>query len=135
MLLNLLSKEEKYYFLDLLTKVFTADGEVTDFEKLILQIYKTEMGDDINKHRHSNLPFEKLVEYFASKPKTTKNIVYYNIVFVSLSDEFYSVEVHEILDQIQHELLITNKKKIELLKAIYAEKDLREKVKRLVFEW
>ena len=134
MLLNLLSKEEKYYFLDLLTKVFTADGEVTDFEKRILQIYKTEMGDDINKHGHSNLPFEKLVEYFASKPKTTKNIVYYNIVFVSLSDEFYSVEVHEILDQIQHELLITNKKKIELLKAIYAEKDLREKVKRLVFE-
>ena len=129
MLLNLLSKEEKYYFLDLLTKVFTADGEVTDFEKRILQIYKTEMGDDINKHRHSNLPFEKLVEYFASKPKTTNNIV-----FVSLSDEFYSVEVHEILDQIQHELLITNKKKIELLKAIYAEKDLREKVKRLVFE-
>ena len=44
---------------------------------------------------------------------TRKNIVYYNIVFVSLSDEFYSVEVHEILDQIQHELLITNKKKIE----------------------
>ena len=35
---------------------------------------------------------------------------------------------------VQHELLITNKKKIELLKAIYAEKDLREKVKRLVFE-
>lgn len=134
MLLNLLTKEEKYYFLDLLSKVFTVDGEVTDFEKRILQLYKTEMGEDINKHRHSNLAFDKLVEYFASKPKTTKNIVYYNIVFVSLSDEFYSVEVHEILDQIQHELLITNKKKIELLKAIYAEKDLREKVKRLVFE-
>lgn len=134
MLLNLLTKEEKYYFLDLLSKVFTVDGEVTAFEKRIMQIYKTEMGDDINRHRQSNMAFEKLVEYFASKPKTTKNIVYYNIVFVSLSDEFYSVEVHEILDQIQHELMITNKKKIELLKAIYAEKDLKEKVKRLVFE-
>lgn len=134
MLLNLLTKEEKYYFLDLLSKVFTVDGEITDFEKKIMQLYKTEMGDDINKHRHSSLQFEKLVEYFAAKPKTTKNIVYYNIVFVSLSDEFYSVEVHELLEKIQQELLITNKKKTELLKAIYAEKDLREKVKRLVFE-
>lgn len=135
MLLNLLSKEEKFYFIDLLCKVFTVDGAANDFEKRILELYKTEMGDETSKHRHSNLDFNKLVEYFASRSKTTKNIVYYNIVFVSLSDEFYSVEVHELLDQIQHELMITNKKKIELLKVIYAEKDLKEKAKRLMFEW
>lgn len=134
MLLNLLTKEEKFNFIDLLIKVFTVDGAVTTYEKKILELYKTEMGEDANKYRKGSLTLEKLIEFFAQKPKTTKNIVYYNIVFVSLSDDFYSVEVHELLDKIQHELVITNKKKIELLKAIYAEKDLKEKVKRLVFE-
>lgn len=134
MLLNILSKEEKYYFIDLLTKVFVVDGSVSDYEKHILEMYKTEMGEDINKYRRSSLSFEKLLEYFSTKPKTIKNIVYYNITWVSLSDEFYSVEVHLTLDQIQHEFIITNKKKIELLKAVYAERDLKEKVKRLVSE-
>ena len=36
MLLNILSKEEKYYFIDLLTKVFVVDGSVSDYEKHIL---------------------------------------------------------------------------------------------------
>lgn len=134
MLLNILSKEEKYYFIDLLTKVFVVDGSVSDYEKHILEMYKTEMGEDINKYRRSSLSFEELLEYFSTKPKTIKNIVYYNITWVSLSDEFYSVEVHLTLDQIQHEFIITNKKKIELLKAVYAERDLKEKVKRLVSE-
>ncbi len=134
MLLNLLSKEEKCYFIDLLQKVFVVDGTISDYEKHILEMYKTEMGDDINRYRRSNLSFEKLVEYFSTKAKTVKNIVYYNITAVSLSDEFYSVEVHSILEQIQHEFLITNKKKVELLKGVYAERDLKEKVKRLVCE-
>lgn len=134
MLLNLLSKEEKYYFIDLLQKVFIVDGSVSDYEKHILEMYKTEMGDDINRYRRSSLSFEKLVEYFSTKAKTVKNIVYYNITAVSLSDEFYSVEVHTTLEQIQHEFLITNKKKIELLKVVYAERDLKEKAKRLVCE-
>lgn len=134
MLLNLLSKEEKGYFIDLLSKVFMVDGDVNELEEKFLKKCKVEMGEDINKHRNSNLSFEKLVEYFSSKPKTTKNIVYYNITRISLMDEFYSVEVHETLDLLQHEFVITNKKRVELLKTIYAEKDLNEKVKRIVFE-
>ena len=134
MLLSLLTKEEKFHFIDLLQKVFVADGQLNEFEKHILEMYKTDMGEEINKYRRSNLSFEKLLEYFSNKPKTTKNIVYYNITYVSLYDEFYSVEVHQILEQIQEAFVITNKKKTELLKLLYAEKDLKEKIKRLVSE-
>lgn len=134
MLLNLLSKEEKYYFIDLLVRVTSVDGPVSDFEIQVIKMFKTEMGDDINRYRKSSLQTDKLIEYFANKSKAIKNVVYYNIAWASLSDEFYSVEEHFLLDQIQHEFGITNKKKIELLKAVYAERDLREKVKRLVAE-
>ena len=135
MLLNLLSKEEKYYFLDLLMKVNSIDGELNDFEKMAIERFKSEMGDDISRYRKSNLSSDKLIEYFAQKSKQIKNIVYYNIIWASLSDEFYSVEEHLLLDQIVHAFGITNKKRIELQKAVYADRDLREKVKRIVFEW
>ncbi len=134
MLLNLLSKEEKYYFLDLLMKVNSIDGELNDFEKMAIERFKSEMGDDISRYRKSNLSSDKLIEYFAQKSKQIKNIVYYNIIWASLSDEFYSVEEHLLLDQIVHAFGITNKKRIELQKAVYADRDLREKVKRIVFE-
>lgn len=134
MLLNLLSKEEKYYFLDLLMKVNSIDGELNDFEKMAVERFKSEMGDDISRYRKSNLSSDKLIAYFSEKSKQIKNIVYYNIIWASLSDEFYSVEEHLLLDQIVHAFGITNKKRIELQKAVYADRDLREKVKRIVFE-
>ncbi len=134
MLLHVLSKEEKFHFLDLLSKLFIADGPLTDSEKKLLNKLKTEMGEEIIKHKPSNLSFEKLVAYFSEKPKTTKNVVYYNLTWVSLLDDFYSIEVHELLDQMQQEFMITGKKKAEVIKLIGAEKDLHEKTKRFLIE-
>ena len=134
MLLSLLSKEEKYYFLDLLSKVISSDGPVSDYEKKVMDLFKAEMGADITKYRRSNQSTEQLINYFTDKSKAIKNVVYYNISWASLTDEFYSVEEHLILDDIQHSFGITNRKKMELLKAVYADLDLREKIKRIVAE-
>lgn len=134
MLLSLLSKEEKYYFLDLLSKVIFSDGPVSDYEKKVIGLFKAEMGEDINRYRRSNLNIEQLLAFFEDKSKAIKNVVYYNISWATLSDEFYSVEEHLILDDIQKAFGITNRKKMELLKAVYAERDLREKIKRIVAE-
>lgn len=134
MLLSLLSKDEKYYFLDLLSKVICSDGPVSDYEKKVVDLFKAEMGSDIAKYRRSNQNTEQLINYFTDKSKAIKNVVYYNISWASLTDEFYSVEEHLILDDIQRAFGITNRKKMELLKAVYAERDLREKIKRIVAE-
>lgn len=134
MLLNLLSKEEKMYFIDLLRKVLIIDGPTNEFEKQVQAKFQSEMGSEISKYRMSLLTTEKLIEYFSAKSKGVKNIVYYNLVAASLYDEFYSVEEHLLLDQIQKSFEITDKKKIELVKAVYAERDLKEKVKRIVNE-
>lgn len=132
MLLNLLSKEEKIKFLDLVIKVITTDGDVSETEKLIISKFKNEMGEDVLKFHASNNQLEKLVEYFSTKPSTTKNLVYYNLISASLSDEFYSVEEHFTIASIQEKLGISNKKRTELIKAVYAERDMREKVKRVI---
>jgi len=134
MLLNLLTKEEKFYFIDLLVKAISVDGTTNEMEMQIINKLKYEMGDDALRYRKSNLSLEKLIDYFATKPKVTKNLVFLNLLSASLADEFYSVEEHFLLEQIQNSLEIPRKKRTELVKAVYADRDLREKVKRIISE-
>lgn len=134
MFLSLLSKEEKFYFIDLLVKVVNVDGDPTETEMQIINRLKYEMGEDVHRYRKSSMTLEKLIEYFANKPKATKNLVFMNLVSTSLYDEFYSVEEHLLIEQIQNSFEINNKKKSELMKIVYAERDLREKAKRTISE-
>lgn len=134
MLLSLLSKEEKIYFVDLLIKLISVDGEATEKEKSIIKKYKAEMGEDLAKYHKSNTSKEKLIEYFANKATTTRNLVFYNLVSASLNDDWYSAEEHFLIEAIQEQFKISDKKKYELMKQVYAERDLREKIKRIIQE-
>lgn len=134
MFLSLLNKEEKHYFIDLLTKVVSVDGEANETELQVVNRLKYEMGEDALRYRKSNHNREKLIEYFAEKPKATKNLVFMNLVSASLYDEWYSVEEHFLLEGIQQAFGISDKKKTELMKVVYAERDLREKAKRIISE-
>jgi uncharacterized tellurite resistance protein B-like protein len=134
MFLSLLSKEEKYYFIDLLVQVVDIDGEANETEMQIINRLKYEMGEDVLKYRKSSNSMEKLIDYFAQKPKATRNLVFMNLVSASLYDEFYSVEEHLLIEQIQNSFEISSKKKADLMKIVYAERDLREKAKRIIAE-
>ena len=134
MLLNLLNKEEKTNFIELLKKTIVIDGPINDVEKNVIAKFQAEMGEDIGKLRFGSASTEKLIEYFANKPKGIKNIVYYNLFAASLIDDFYNVEEHLLLEQIQEAFQIPNKTKMELCKAVYAERDLKEKIKRMIIE-
>lgn len=134
MFLSLLTKEEKFYFIDLISKVVKVDGDPTETEVQIINRLKYEMGEDALRYRKSSLSIEKLIEYFAQKPKATRNLVFMNVISTSLYDEFYSVEEHLLIEQIQNSFEISNKKKADLMKIVYAERDLREKAKRIIAE-
>lgn len=134
MLLSLLSKEEKMYFLDLLNVFISVDGIPTEKELSIKKKLKYEMGDEILKYKKSSLTKEKLIEYFSQKSYPTRNLVYLNLVSASLNDDWYSVEEHLLLKEVQDALDISEKKRNELFKLVYSERDLREKVKRIISE-
>jgi len=134
MFLSLLSKDEKFNFIDLLIKVVSVDGEANETELQIVNRLKYEMGEDALRYKKSSQSLEKIIEYFSKKPKATKNLVFMNIVSASLYDEFYSVEEHLLIEQIQNSFEITNKKKADLMKVVYSERDLREKAKRIIAE-
>lgn len=134
MLLSLLTKDEKIYFIELVRKIILIDGEVSDVEKEIVKKMRLELGNDIEKAKKLNLSFEKLVDFFVGKAKTTQKIVFLNLVSASLQDEWYNVETHMMLQEIQQKFEIQNNEKKELIKIVYAERDLREKAKRIVNE-
>ena len=135
MLLSLLSKEDKINFLDLLRQFIIVDGQPSELEKQVQKKFAYEMGDDVIKRfPGSKTDKKKLIATFAKKPQATKNIVYLNLFAASLEDEWYNVEEHFLLDEIQKAFDITNKKKVELMKIVYADRDLRERAKRIVSE-
>ena len=134
MLLSLLSKEEKCYFVDLVIELVSVDGAATDIEAQIIERFKKEIGVAGSKYKKSNWSREKLIKYFSEKPTPTKNLIYLNLVSASLNDAWYSVEEHILLENIQQAFEISEKKKVELMKLVYAERDLREKVKRVISE-
>jgi len=133
MLLSLLPKEEKIYFIELVGKLITIDGEVSDVEKTIMKKLRLELGSDVEKAAKSlKLNKDQLIAHFVSKPSSTKNIVFMNLLSASLQDEWYNVEQHFLLAEIQQKFEISDKQKNDLMKIVYAERDLREKAKRLV---
>ncbi|MFA6661694.1 MAG: hypothetical protein WCS56_01515 [Bacilli bacterium] len=132
MLLSLLTKEEKFYFIDLLRQLILVDGEENQIEKQIVSKFKYEMGADVYRYKKSSDTLEELLKYFETKQKTTQNIVFMNLYSASLEDEWYNVEQHFLLENIQEHFTISNKKKNELLKIVYSERDLKEKAKRAI---
>ena len=134
MLLYLLNKEEKGYFLDLLAKLIRADGGPSQLDLQTVIRLRNEMGEEGMKYRKSNTNLEKTIEYFANTSKPTRNLVLLNLIGASLSDEFYSVEEHFLIEKIQESFQITNKKRAELTRMVYQDRDVREKTKRVIAE-
>ncbi len=134
MFLTLLTKEEKYRFLDLIMKIVSVSGEPSEIDLQVVDRLRKEMGEDVNKYKQEHYPVQELIAYFSSKNKSTKNLIFLNLVAASLYDEWYSVEEHFLIEEVQEAFGIDQKKKNELMKLVYAERDLREKTKRAIQE-
>lgn len=133
MLLSLLNDEEKRYFIDLLNRIVLADGEKTKKETVLFETLRGELqiGEG---YKFSTRSLDTLINYFAKKDLAVKKLVYMNLASISLIEDFYRVEVHMIMEKIQEKFALSDKDKKELLKIVYAERDIKEKAKRVIHE-
>lgn len=134
MFLSLLTKDEKYAYLDLLNMLLTTNGNMSEEGRKIFNRHRYETGEEGYRYRKSSQTAENLVKLFASKTEFVKKVVFMNLTGASYEYEYYSVEEHEFIDNIRKEFGITDKKQKEIQKVIYAEKDVKEKAKRLISE-
>ena len=84
--------------------------------------YSFEMTDSI----------ENTVNFFKDCNKVVKNIVYLNLVQISMEDDLYNTSELLFLEKIQKKFGINAEKRREIISIVYAERDLREKATRII---
>ena len=133
MLLSLLNKKEMLKFLDLAIYMVDIDKEPTEVEKKVIKkmINELEPVKDEYTFRLTDT-VENTVAFFVNANNVVKNIVYLNLVTISMEDDLYNTSEWLFLEKLQKQFEISNEKRRELISLVYAYRDLREKSIRIV---
>ena len=133
MFLSLLSKKEMLKFMDLAIYMVDIDGEPTDVERRLLHklLAELEPVKDEYTFRLTDTA-ENTAKFFKQSNPVVKNVVYLNLVMISMQDDLYNTSELLFLEKIQKELEISAEKRRELISVVYAERDLREKAIRIL---
>jgi uncharacterized tellurite resistance protein B-like protein len=134
MLLTLLSRKEKLKFLDLSLHMVAVDGAPSDLERRMLSMQVAEVGEGIADEYTFALgeDLSATIAFFNEASQTVRNIVYLNLLKITMSDQFYNTVEHHMLEKVREAFSIDMEKKRALMRIIYSERDLRERAKRVV---
>lgn len=134
MFLSLLTKKEKLKFLDLAVYMIDIDGKPTEVEKkLISRIYGEIEREIVEEYTFSKSDsIDDTIDYFKDTNQAVKNIVFLNLVSISMEDDLYNTLEHLFLERIEKELGITAEKRKDLMQIVYDERDVREKAMRVI---
>ena len=133
MFLSLLNKKEMLKFLDLAIYMVDIDGEPTDVEKRVLTKMIAELDavkDEFSLRLADTV--ENTINFFQSANQVVRNVVYLNLVTISMEDDLYNTSELLFLEKIQKVFEISAEKRRELISIVYAERDLREKAIRII---
>lgn len=133
MFLSYLNKKEMLKFLDLAVYMVDIDGEPTDVEKKVLtkMIAELDQVKDEYTFRKTDT-VENTINFFINCNQVVKNIVYLNLVTISMEDDLYNTSELLFLQKVQEKFEISNEKRRELISLVYAQRDLREKGIRII---
>ena len=134
MFLSLLTKKEKLKFLDLAVSMIDIDGKPTEVEKKLISRIYGEIGREIvEEYTFSKSDsIDDTIDYFKDANQAVKNIVFLNLVSISMEDDLYNTLEHLFLERIEKELGITAEKRKDLMQIVYDERDVREKAMRVI---
>lgn len=134
MFLSLLTKKEKLKFLDLAVYMIDIDGKPTEVEKKLISRIYGEIGREIvEEYTFSKSDsIDDTIDYFKDANQAVKNIVFLNLVSISMEDDLYNTLEHLFLERIEKKLGITAEKRKDLMQIVYDERDVREKAMRVI---
>lgn len=133
MFLSLLSRKEKLKFLDLAIYMIGIDGEPTTIEQKLLDMMLVELGDVAQEYTfEKSEDIDNTIDFFVKSNKVVKNIVFLNLVKITMQDDLYNTSEHLFLEKIQKKFEISQEKRRELMSIIYAERDVKERARRII---
>ena len=132
MFLSLLTRKEKLKFLDLAIYMIDIDGDPTDAEKRLLSKINGELGRDVvDEYTFTkSKSVEESLEFFKDKAEVVKNIVYLNLVEISMLEDLYNTSEHAFLEKVQKAFPISQEKRRQLIGIVYELRDTRERALR-----
>lgn len=98
MFLQVMNKEEKEKFLELVYKVANIDGEFAEEEQEIIDSYKAELGIPVIPESSD---IEGLLKYFSDKASEIKKIVLFEIIGLINADDKIDVNEKMVLEKMQ----------------------------------
>ena len=110
------------------------DGKPTEVEKKLISRIYGEIGREIvEEYTFSKSDsIDDTIDYFKDANQAVKNIVFLNLVSISMEDDLYNTLEHLFLEKIEKELGITAEKRKDLMQIVYDERDVREKAMRVI---
>ena len=133
MYLSLLNQKETLKFLDLAIYMVDIDGEPTEIEKKILTRIFREVGHVVEDYSFEfSSSIEETIEFFMNCNRVVKNIVFLNLVTITLTDDLYNTTELLFYESLQEKLGITPERRRELMTIAYEERDLRERAARIL---
>ncbi len=135
MFLSLLKEKEKLKFLDLALYMVDIDGSASKSEKQLLDRMFNEVG-----HLSSEYSFERresvdeTIAFFKKCNRVVKNIVFLNLVSITMIEDLYNTTEHLFLEKLQKTFDITPERRRELMNVNYDLRDLRERASRIIKE-
>ena len=136
MLLQILDRKEKLKFLDLALHMIAIDGPISDAEKKLLELLINELGEEITAEYHFELSsdLEATLNFLGEKEQHVRNLIYLNLAVLILLEEFYNTKEHFFLEEIRIKLKVDEKAKTKLMRLVYEQKDLNDKIKKAIYE-
>ncbi len=133
MFLSYLNRKEKLKFIDLAVYMVDIDGEPTQVERRIIKKMLAELDDIVPEYTFAKSEsISETVTFFESCNQVVKNIVFLNLVTISMEDDLYNTEEHIFLEEIKDRFSITAEKRRDLMSIVYEERDLRERASRVI---
>ena len=75
---------------------------------------------------------DNTLKFFEEANQVVKNIVYLNLVIITMEDDLYNTSELLFLEDVKKRFNISDEKKRELISLVYANRDLREKGIRII---
>ncbi len=108
---------------------------VNEVEKVLIDRMCREVGHVVTDYSFVNSDsIDVTIDFFKKSNRVVKNIVFLNILIISMSEDLYNTTEHLFIEKLQKVLDITPERRRELMSVIYDERDLRERASRIIKE-
>ena len=114
MFLNLINKEEKENFLELVYKIASCDDEFSEEEEEILNNYKLELGIDTVP---DTKPAEELIAYFSDRETQLKKVVFFELYGMIMADGMVVDDENAMLEKIKEAFALGNQAYADMMAA------------------